>query len=153
MKIGIGSDHRGVKLKAKIIKYLREKDHDIQDFGTKSESSVDYPDIGYKVSKAVSSSEIEVGILLCYTGIGMSIISNKVKGVFSALVYSRTVAQYAREHNNANVLVIPAGFISAETVFTIIDIFLTTPFSGYSEEEKRHLRRVEKIISYEQQEK
>ncbi|MBN1756262.1 ribose 5-phosphate isomerase B [bacterium] len=149
MKISIGSDHRGIDLRKKIKDYLDAKGYEVLDFGSYSEESTDYPDIGYQVALSVREGRADRGILLCYTGVGMSIIANKVKGVYGALAYSEAVAQLAREHNNANILVLPAGFTTFEQARERIDIFLNTPFSGDVSEGERHKRRVDKIKKYE----
>ncbi|MBN2543516.1 RpiB/LacA/LacB family sugar-phosphate isomerase [bacterium] len=148
-RIGIASDHRGVELKARINEYLTRKGYKVIDYGTKTTDSVDYPDFGFKVAEGVKLGDLEWGILLCYTGIGMSMVANKVKGVRGALVYSKTIAKYAREHNNANVLILPAGFVTQKDLYEIIDIFLSTPFAGEKEEGNRHKRRIDKISEYE----
>ncbi|RLG09758.1 ribose 5-phosphate isomerase B [Candidatus Pacearchaeota archaeon] len=146
MKIGIGSDHRGFELKEKLKKYLIEKGFEVKDFGVFSSDSVDYPDIAFPLSEEVSKGKLDYGILMCYTGIGMSISANKVKGIRAALCVDEQRAELSRRHNNANILVLPAGFIDFEKAKKICDIFFKTNFEG-----GRHLRRIEKISKYEEE--
>ena len=144
MKIGIGADHRGIALKAAIRKYL-EKKHRVIDYGAHSTASVDYPDIALQLAADVAANRLKFGILLCYTGQGMAMAANKVPGIRAAVCVTKKIAQYARAHNNANVLVLPAGFVGYnEKTRQIIRTFLTTPFEG-----GRHLRRINKIKKYE----
>ena len=141
MKVGIASDHRGFKLKTQIIIFLKNAGHKIVDYGTDSETSVDYPDFALKVANAVVKRRVKFGILLCYSGQGMAITANKVKGIRAAICTKPEIARLARAHNNANVLVIPAGFVRfSVNMQKTIGIFLTTKFEG-----GRHLRRL-KII-------
>lgn len=140
MKIGIASDHRGVILKEKIKNYLNSK-YQIIDYGTNSIESVDYPQYAYKIGEAVRDKKIDLGILICGTGIGMSIACNKVKGVRCAKVNDKEEAFLARNHNNANVIALSEKTIDYKE---IIDTFLTTNFSN----EEKHHRRVEMIDKY-----
>lgn len=140
MKIGIASDHRGVILKEKIKNYLNGK-YQIIDYGTNSIESVDYPQYAYKIGEAVRDKKIDLGILICGTGIGMSIACNKVKGVRCAKVNDKEEAFLARNHNNANVIALSEKTIDYKE---IIDTFLTTNFS----DEEKHHRRVEMIDKY-----
>lgn len=137
MKIAIGSDHGGYKLKEEIKKYLDKKGYIYKDFGCDSEESCDYPDYGFPVAKAVARREYDRGILICKSGIGMSMVANKVKGVRAALCNTPSIAKKSREHNDANVLV-----LSGETMDSkkIVDIWLRTEFLG-----GRHKRRIDKI--------
>lgn len=146
MKIGIGADHRGVKLKSAIKDYLQQKkEYHTVDYGAHSEKSVDYPDIAFALAGDVSSGKLKFGILLCYTGQGMVMAANKVPGIRAAVCTTKKVAEYARAHNNANVLVIPAGFMrSRARTMQVVRAFLTTPFQA-----GRHLRRINKIKRYE----
>jgi len=145
MKIAVASDHRGVNMKTKILEMVRALNHDGEDFGADSESeSVDYPDFAGKVSGAVSSGEMDRGILICGTGIGMCITANKFHGVRAAKVDDSLNAEMSRRHNNANVLCLSADLIGAESLERIIDIWLRTEFEG-----GRHARRVEKILQIE----
>jgi len=140
MKINIGSDHAGFLYKESLIKYLEEQGHELQDFGTHSEDSVDYPDFAHPVSKEVNDTENAVGILICGSGNGVNITANKYSGVRSALCWNEEISEMARLHNNANVCSIPARFIDLDTAKKIVDTFLSTEFEG-----GRHERRVGKI--------
>ena len=144
MKISLGADHRGFEVKNKVKEYLKEKGHDVTDFGTDSEESVDYPDFAFKVSESVAKGESDRGILFCWTGIGMCIAANKVKGVRAASCLSKEAAQLTRAHNDSNVLCISAKFTPEDQLFEIIDTWLETEFEG-----GRHTKRVEKIKEYE----
>lgn len=144
MKIAIGSDHRGVKLKSKIKKVLKSQKIEVEDFGTNTASACDYPDFGFKVAERVGKGDFDYGILICNTGIGMSITANKVKGIRAALCINEKLTEYARRHNNANVLVIGAEFVDKELVEKIINIWLTTQFEG-----ERHQGRLDKIKAFE----
>ncbi len=141
MKIFIGSDHAGFELKEKLIEYL-EKHYEIIDCGCESIESVDYPDYANKVCSNINENSI--GILVCYTGIGMSMAANKHKGIRAALVGSIQDATLTREHNNANVLCLSAKNTALEKALKIVDTFLTTNFLG-----GRHERRVNKIMEIE----
>ena len=140
MKIAIGSDHAGFSLKEDIKLYLAKEGYGVEDFGTDSPSSCDYPDYAKKVARAVSNGLFRFGILICGTGIGMSIVANKTKGIRAALCYSSETACLARSHNHANVLCLAARFLGKEEAKEIVSTFLST-----SEEEGRHRRRVDKI--------
>jgi ribose 5-phosphate isomerase B len=141
--IAIGSDHAGFEYKEKLKKLLDELKEPYKDFGTNSPDSVDYPDIGHIVSQAVASGKFVRGILICGTGIGMSIVANKHKGIRAAVCESPASAKLSREHNDANILCFGARIISWETAIEIVKIFLSTPFSGG----ERHMCRIEKIHS------
>ncbi len=143
-KIALGADHRGYRLKEKIKKYLIKNGYKVIDFGTDSEDPKDYPDFAIPVAEAVAKRKIDVGILICYTGIGMSIAANKVKGVRAALGFSPTIAGLARKHNNANILCLGSMYTSYQKAKKIIDVWLSTDFEG-----NRHKRRVKKIKKYE----
>jgi ribose 5-phosphate isomerase B len=140
MKIAIGCDHAGFSLKEDIKLYLAKEGYDPIDFGTDSPSSCDYPDYAKKVADAVANGSFRFGILICGTGIGMSIVANKTKGIRAALCCSCETAQLARSHNHANILCLGARFLSPEEAKQIVSTFLATP-----EEEGRHRRRVDKI--------
>ena len=140
MKIVIGSDHGGYTLKTKIIEHLKVNGHDVEDEGTHSEESCDYPDYAKKVAQKVIETG-SLGILVCGTGIGMSMVANKVDGIRAALCYDDYTATMAREHNNANILCLGERTTSSETAIKIVDIFLKTKPSTLD----RHIRRVEKI--------
>jgi ribose 5-phosphate isomerase B len=144
MLIAIGSDHGGYKLKEEIKKMLDEQGLAYQDFGTYSPASVDYPDFAEKVGHAVASGECEKGILICGTGIGISIAANKIKGVRAALCHDEFSAQMAREHNNANILALGERVIGIGLALNIVHKWLTTDFAG-----GRHAVRVDKIMKLE----
>lgn len=140
MMIYLGADHAGFEYKEQIKQLLRSMDLDFQDVGTESNESTDYPDYAHRVAQAVSSGKAEYGILVCGTGIGMSIVANKHEGVRASNVESVNAAKMAREHNNANILAIGARLTPWETAREIIRTFLSTKFEG-----GRHQRRVDKI--------
>ena len=144
MKIAIGCDHAGVALKNKIVPVLEELDIEWEDYGTRDEESVDYPDYGEKVSEAISKGKIERGILICGTGIGMSIVANKFPGVRAALCSEDYSAKMSRLHNDANVLVLPGRIIDAKTAQDIVKAWFKTSFEG-----GRHQRRLDKIKAIE----
>jgi ribose 5-phosphate isomerase B len=144
LKIALGCDHAGYDLKEEIKENLIEDGYDVSDFGTYSRESTDYPDYGIKASEAVASGECDFGIVLCGSGIGISIAANKVKGVRAALVCDAERAKLSRMHNNANVLAMGAKFTDIDTAKEIVNIFLSTPFEG-----QRHERRIKKITDYE----
>ncbi len=136
--IGIGCDHGGYELKQEIIKYLNEKGLEYKDYGCTSTESVDYPVYGKAVAQAVANGECEKGILICGTGIGMSITANKVKGVRCALCSDCFSAQATRQHNDTNVIALGARVTGAGLAVKIVDIWLNTPFSN----DERHVRRI-----------
>lgn len=146
MKIAIGSDHGGYDLKELVKKHLIEKGYEVKDFGCNDKSSCDYPEFGYPVAKGVADNEFDKGIVICTTGIGISITANKVKGVRCALCADSTSARLTREHNDANVLAMGAGIIGNNLAIDIVDTFLTTDFSG----EEKHARRINKIKEIEE---
>ena len=139
--IAIGSDHAGFEYKELLKNLLNEMGKPFQDFGTMSADSVDYPDIGHLVSKAVASGKFMRGILICGTGIGMAIVANKHKGIRAAVCESTASAKLSREHNDANILCFGARISTWETSAEMVRVFLTTPFSGG----ERHMCRIEKI--------
>lgn len=141
MKIAIASDHGGFDLKETVIKYLEEKGYEVENFGCFDKNSCDYPVFGRPAAEAVASGKADKGILICTTGIGMSMVANKVKGVRAALCGDVVSAGLTREHNNANVLVMGAGIIGPNLALGIVDKFLTTEFPG----EEKHVRRVNMI--------
>ena len=145
MKIAIGADHAGYSLKEQIREHLTAVGHEVVDYGTESADSTDYPDYAKPVAEAVSGGEAERGILVCSTGVGMSIAANKVKGVRAALAFNTDEVQLTREHNDANVLALGAKYTSVETADQMIDVFLKTPFSGG----ERHSRRIAKVAKLE----
>jgi len=144
MKIAIGSDHAGFELKTRLRRHLEERSIKVEDFGTTSGESVDYPDYGLAVARAVAGGACDLGVLVCSTGVGLAITANKVKGIRAALAYNVDVAAQSRSHLAANVLVFGAKFIGPETAIAALDKWLETPFEG-----GRHERRVKKITDYE----
>jgi ribose 5-phosphate isomerase B len=140
MKIALGADHAGFELKEKIEKYLIAKGITVDDRGTNSSESVDYPDYARVVAEEVANKRADRGILVCGTGIGMSIAANKVPGIRAANAHNQSEAQIIREHNDSNVLTLGGRVLEETTAFAIIDLWLSTPFAG-----GRHARRVEKI--------
>lgn len=138
--IAMGCDHAGFQLKTKLIDHLRANGYSVEDKGTYSEESTDYPDYAHAVSKAVENNEVDLGILLCGSGNGISMAANKHQGIRAALCWMPEIASLARLHNNANVLSIPARYVSDEQAIEILDTFLNTSFEG-----GRHERRVNKI--------
>ncbi|MBN2843326.1 MAG: ribose 5-phosphate isomerase B [Sedimentisphaerales bacterium] len=144
MKIAIASDHRGYEAKELIKSLLKKTGHEVIDYGTSESKSCDYPDYALPACQAVASGEADNGILICGSGIGMSIVANKVKGIRAALCQDEMFVQTAREHNNANVLCLPAMLVNDSLLNRIVDSWLNTPFQG-----GRHERRVEKIIEIE----
>lgn len=141
MKISIASDHGGFALKEAVKKHLREQGHEVQDFGTNDLSSCDYPDFAKPAAQAVADGVCDKGIVICTTGIGVSICANKVKGVRCALCHETSTARLTRLHNDANVLAMGAGMTGELLAMEIVDTFLGTEFSG----EERHMRRIQKI--------
>ena len=139
--IGIGSDHGGFALKETIKKHLEERGLEYKDYGTYSSASCDYPVYGRAVAKAVAAGECELGILICGTGIGISITANKVPGVRAALCSDCFSAEATRQHNNANILALGARVLGEGLALKIVDTFLDTPFSN----DERHIRRISMI--------
>ena len=144
MKLLMGADHGGVELKAIISDYLKNKGYEITDVGTFTTDSVDYPDIAKKVTAAITSKECELGILVCGTGIGMSIAANKVKGIRAAACSEHFSAKYTRLHNNSNILCLGGRVIGVGTAIELVDLFVDTDFEG-----GRHAGRVAKITEIE----
>lgn len=140
MKIAIGCDHAGYEYKKMIKKGLLAKGHEVKDFGTHSTDSVDYPDFVHPVAKLVNDKGVDKGILICGSGNGVSMTANKYKDVRAAICWNKSLASLARQHNDANIVSIPARFISKRMASIIINTFIKTPFEG-----GRHLRRVNKI--------
>ena len=143
MRIAVGCDHRGLELKQSVMKLLDKTGHSYEDFGSYTADSVDYPDFAKKVAEAVARGDYERGILICDTGIGMSIAANKVKGIRAALCHDAFSARRTRQHNDANILCLGTGKGEGQ-VPEIIEAFLTTEFEG-----GRHLTRVNKIKAME----
>jgi ribose 5-phosphate isomerase B len=144
MKVAIGCDHAGVALKNEILPVFKELGHELTDFGAINEESVDYPDFAKNVSQEISKDNFERGILLCGTGIGMSIVANKFPGIRAALCSDSYSAKMSRLHNDANVLVLPGRRINGETAKEIVKIWFATSFEG-----GRHERRLDKIKEIE----
>jgi len=140
MKIGICNDHAGVEYKFKLVKYLESNGHEVVNFGTDTEDSVDYPDYAHRLANAVEGGEVELGIALCGTGNGMAITLNKHQGIRAGLAWGTQIGRLVKEHNNANVLVLPARFISYRLAVAIVKTWLETPFAG-----GRHQRRIDAI--------
>jgi ribose 5-phosphate isomerase B len=145
MKIAIGADHGGFVLKGDVIKFLKELGHDVNDMGTHSKESSDYPLIGFEVAKAVASGACDKGVLICKSGIGMAIIANKVHGVRAAACYDKELAISSREHNDTNILVLAANYSNIDQAKEIVYAWFTTQHSG-----ERHARRVGQIKDLEQ---
>lgn len=139
--IAIGNDHAGYELKLEVIKFLESKGYEVKDFGCDSTKSVDYPDYAHAVAHAVADGEAEKGILICGTGIGVSISANKVKGIRAALCHDVFSAEATRLHNDANVLTMGARVIGGGLALKIVETFVETPFSN----DERHIRRISKI--------
>lgn len=144
MKIAIGSDHGGFRLKSEIIKHLEQKGIEVKDFGTDTESSCDYPDFGAKVAEEVVAKKFDFGIIICGTGIGISISANKVPGARAALCHDTFSAHATREHNNSNILAMGERIIGVGLALDIVDTFLGAEFQG-----GRHAKRVDKITEIE----
>jgi ribose 5-phosphate isomerase B len=142
--IALGSDHGGVELKDFLAGVLRSKNIDVQDFGTQGPESVDYPDFGRQVAQQVSRGAADRGILICTTGIGMSILANKYPGIRAALVQDLEAARTSREHNDVNILVLAGAKTDRVLARQILEIWLQTPFGG-----GRHQRRIDKITEIE----
>ncbi len=145
MKIAIGCDHGGINLKPTLIDYLNKKGIEFIDFGTNSKESTDYNDYGEKVAKAVANKECDLGVLICGTGIGMSIVANKIKGVRCGHCHDVFSAKMTRLHNDANVLALGERVVGAGLFLEIVEAFIFTDFSN----DERHIRRVEKIKELE----
>ena len=141
MLVALGSDHGGYDLKQEVIGYLKEKGIAFKDFGCMGKESCDYPEYGRAAAEAVAGGECDKGIVICTTGIGISIVANKVKGIRCALCADTVSARLTREHNDANMLAMGAGIIGKNLALGIVETFLGTPFSG----EEKHARRVKAI--------
>lgn len=144
MRIAVGSDHAGFTLKEFLEEALRGYGHEVIDLGAHDEQSADYPDFAEEVAQHVAAGAAERGLLVCSTGIGMSIAANKVQGIRAALVTNEEAARLTRAHNDSNVIVLAAKYTGAEVALEWLEIFLATPFEG-----GRHERRVAKIIRME----
>ncbi|MDC1320625.1 ribose 5-phosphate isomerase B [Flavobacteriaceae bacterium] len=140
MKVSIGNDHAGTKHKFKITEYLKKKKFKIKNHGTNKEESVDYPDFIHPVAEDVATGQSDFGIIICGSGNGASMSANKHKGIRSALCWNNEICKLAREHNDANILSLPARYVTIKEAFEMIETFIQTPFEG-----GRHQIRVEKI--------
>jgi ribose 5-phosphate isomerase B len=146
MKVAIACDHRGFEGKRRLLPVIKRMGHDVEDCGCDGTGSVDYPDYAIPVARQVAANQVDVGILLDGSGIGMSIVANKVPGVRAALAHDELTARRAREHNHCNVLCLGTDLLSEDQIKKIVEIFLTTPFG-----DGRHTRRVEKVREVERQ--
>lgn len=148
MKISLACDHGALVLKIRLKEYLIREGYEVVDCGTNDTDSCDYPDYGYKACKLVQSGECDRAIVMCTTGIGMSIVANKVRGIRCALVENPNIARLTREHNDSNCLALGACLSDFDTTKKIVDVWLTTPFSNG----ERHQRRIDKIRDIEDNE-
>lgn len=139
-KIAIGGDHAGFEFKAKLVNKLESQGYEVKDFGPFSDASVDYPDYVHPLSTAIENGEYELGIVICGSGNGVAITANKHQGIRAALCWNEELAALSRQHNDANVIALPARFISYDLAEKLVEIFLTTDFEG-----GRHQNRVNKI--------
>ena len=146
MKIAIACDHGALALKNTLIAYLTKQGHELVNFGTDSTESCDYPDFAAAAARAVAQGECDKGIVLCTTGIGVSIAANKIKGIRCALLSDVTSARMTREHNDTNMMAMGAGVVDEKLALAIADIWLGTAFSG----EARHQRRIDKLMALEE---
>lgn len=144
MKIGIGNDHSAVKMKEEVVRHLQALGHEVVNFGTDEEVSCDYPVYGEKVARAVAAGEVERGILICGTGVGIALAANKVPGIRAVVCSEPCSARLSRAHNDANVLAFGSRIIGEEMARMIVDTWLNTPFEG-----GRHQRRVDMIMDIE----
>ena len=140
MKIAIGNDHAGTDYKRAVVQFLEEQGHQVQNHGTNSNDSVDYPDFVHPVAEAVASGTADLGVVICGSGNGVSMTANKHQEIRAALCWTAEIAQLAREHNDANIISIPARFTSQPQAVNMVKVFIETPFEG-----GRHQRRVDKI--------
>ena len=145
MKIAVGCDHGALALKNKLVSHLEAKGYEVKDFGTYTLDSCDYPEFAGAAAKAVASGECEKGIVLCTTGIGVSIAANKVKGIRCALLSDLMTAKLPREHNDTNMMALGAGVVGEMLALQIADMWLGTEFSG----DARHQRRINKLMALE----
>ena len=145
MKIAIACDHGALELKNTVAAHLADKGYEVADYGTHSTDSCDYPDFAGAAARAVAAGECDRGIVLCTTGIGVSITANKVKGIRCALLSDLMSARLTREHNDTNMMALGAGVVGEMLALQIVDTWLDTPFSGV----ERHARRIQKMMAYE----
>ncbi len=144
MKLAVGADHRGTEAVTRILEHLRDLGHEVQVLTELDAACIDYPDSAWQVGKAVADGRADRGVLICGTGIGMSMAANKVPGVRAALVHDELTAEMSRAHNDANVLCVPADLVGQKLIERIVDIWLSAEFVG-----GRHARRVRKIAAIE----
>lgn len=144
MRVSIGADHGGLLLRESIIKYLADSGYEITDHGTKNKESVDYPDYAKIVGEDITSGKSDFGVLVCTSGIGMSISANKIPGIRAALIYNEDAAEYARRHNNANIICVGEKYVTPYIGAKCVKTFLETPFEG-----GRHEKRLKKIENQE----
>ena len=142
MKIAIGNDHAGTEYKFKIIEFLKSINIEVVNYGTNKTESVDYPDFVHPVARDIENNKVDFGILLCGTANGVAMTANKYKTIRAGLCWNNEIVTLIRQHNNANILCIPARYTSEEDILTMVDTFINTEFEG-----GRHQRRVEKIPS------
>lgn len=145
-KVALAADHRGFEMKGKLVLFLKARGIEVQDFGTDSEESSDYPDFILKAAEAVGGGRFERAIGICHSGIGSSIAANKVKGVRAALVQNEEQARLSREHNDSNMLILGSGYVGPDQAKKIVEVWLQTRFV-----EGRHARRIDKITRYEKE--
>jgi ribose 5-phosphate isomerase B len=144
MRIAVGTDHRGYQIRARVIDLLQRLGHEVEDVGVFTGEAVDYPDIAAQVSRKVGRGEVDRGILICGTGLGMCIAANKVPGIRAAPCHDDLTAEMSRRHNDANVLCLSADLLGERLIDRMVELWLSTPFEG-----GRHARRVDKITSLE----
>ena len=146
MKISIGCDHGALELKNALVDRLTEQGYEVLDFGTHTKDSCDYPDYAAAAARAVASGQCQRGIVICTTGIGVSIAANKIKGIRCAMLSDPLTARMTREHNDTNMMALGAGITGQKMAFELVDIWLGTPFS----QEPRHQKRIDKLMALEQ---
>ena len=144
MRIAVGTDHRGYQIRSKLIDMLERPGHEVDDVGTFTEESVDYPDIAARVAEKVSHGEVERGVLVCGTGLGMAIAANKFAGVRAAPCHDDLTAEMSRRHNDSNVLCLSSDLLGERLIDRMVELWLSTPFEG-----GRHARRISKISDLE----
>lgn len=146
MRVSLGADHAGYELKEAVKRHLESAAIEVKDFGTASGDSTDYPDHGAPAARAVATGAVDLGILVCGSGQGMCMVGNKVRGVRAALAWNAEVARLSRQHNDANVLCLPARFVEEEAALQIVDEWLAASFEG-----GRHVPRIDKMMSQEKE--
>ncbi len=140
MEIGIASDHAGFDLKVELVQYLEEKGYTVKDFGPVTDDRVDYPDFAHPLAKSIEEGHLSIGFLMCGSGNGISMAANKHQGIRAAIAWKPELAALAKQHNNANILSLPARFITVDEAKAIVDAYLSSEFEG-----GRHAQRVDKI--------